>query len=284
MSEEQILSDLSDLLGDQDFAMGDDGDIEIDGAALREVADPVQEAETETVIEEAPEVEHDYEERYRNLEPEFTRKSQRLAELEKDVLPGMQSQIDQLVGRLEQMAGGQPAEGEVDDRVEIPENFGQILQQDPGQGAAIIAEIADRVAVKKLTPILERVAPMLEDWELESELRASALVEGREDFFELLPTMRDIIVRSEADLSFDQAYELAKMSANVDQQAATQEPATQTVAPAPSTERITPEEALQQASRLAPDTGVSGEVQPEKRVADSVEEAFNMAVEDVLEG
>lgn len=288
MSEEQVLSDLSDLLGDQDFAMGEDGDLVIDGEALQTASETAQEsAAIEPETPEAPATEeHDYEERYKNLEPEFTRKSQRLAELEKDVLPTMQSQLDQLTGQLTAlMSGQQPGtEGEVDDRVEIPENFGQILQQDPGQGAAIIAEIADRVAVKKLTPILERVAPMLEDWELESELRASALVEGREDFFELLPTMRDIIVRSEADLSFDQAYELAKTFKGVDQQAATQAQPVQTEAPATSTDRISPEDALQQASRLVPDTGVSGEVQPEKRVADSVEDAFNMAVEDVLGG
>jgi hypothetical protein len=284
MAEEQILSDLEDILGDQSFDMSDDGEIEVDLDALREAPAETTTEETPATETPAPATEHNWEERYQNLEPEFTRKSQRLAELEKDVLPGMQSQIDQLVGRLEQLAGGEPAEGEFDDRVEIPENFGQIIMQDPGQGAQMIAEIADRVAARKLTPILERVAPMLEDWELESELKAAALVEGREDFFELLPSMRDIIVRSEADLSFDQAYELAKTFSGVDQQAATNpvQP-TQTAAPAPSTEdRISPEEARQIAARLKPDTGVSGEVQQTQRVAGSVEEAFNMAVEDVL--
>jgi hypothetical protein len=288
MPEEQILTDLEDILGDQSFDMSDDGEIEVDLDALREAPaeTTTEEPAAEAPAAEAPAQEHDWEQRYQNLEPEFTRKSQRLAELEKEVLPGMQSQIDQLVGRLEQVAGREDPNAPADDRVEIPENFGQILQQDPGAGATIIAEIADRVAARKLTPILERVAPMLEDWELESELKAAALVEGREDFFELLPTMRDLIVRSTTDLSFDQAYELASTIGKVggQQQAATQVEQTQTEAPAPSTDRISPEEAQQRATRLAPDTGVSGEVQPGQRVAGSIEEAFNMAVEDVLEG
>lgn len=285
MAEDQILSDLDDILGDQSFELDEDGEIMVDMEALSTPTDPVETTEAQPTTETPAQPEHNWEERYQNLEPEFTRKSQKLAELEKTVLPGMQSQIDQLVGRLEQIAGGEAPDEGPDDRVEIPENFGQILMQDPGQGAQMIAEIADRVAARKLTPILERVAPMLEDWELESELKAAALVEGREDFFELLPSMRDIIVKSEADLSFDQAYELAKTFSGVDQQAAaTQAQPVQTAAPAPSTDRISPEEAQQIAARLKPDTGVSGEVQPTQRVADSVEEAFNMAVEDVLGG
>jgi len=287
MAEEQILQDLDAILGDQSFDLDDDGEIQVDMDALREVpdapADPAVPAESTT---ETPAPAHDYEERYKNLEPEFTRKSQRLAELENNVLPEMQQAMANMQGQLTAMQGGETPDEGTDDRVEIPENFGQILMQDPGQGAQMIAEIADRVAARKLTPILERVAPMLEDWELESELKAAALVEGREDFFELLPSMRDIIVKSEADLSFDQAYQLAKTFSGIDQQAVEPTPATttQTVPTAPSTDRISPEEAQQIANRLKPDTGVSGEVQPTQRVADSIEEAFNMAVEDVLEG
>lgn len=259
--------------------MGDDGEIQIDMEALREPDAGETTAPEETAT---PAPEHNYEERYKNLEPEFTRRSQRLAELEKDVLPQMQQEMARMQGQLQALAGGKDPNAPVDDRVEIPENFGEILMQDPGQGATMIAEIADRVAARKLGPILERVAPMLEDWELESELRHAALKPGREDFFELLPTIRDIIVRSTEDVSFDNAYELAKAFKGVDQQAAPQVAQEPTVRPAPSTDLVSPEEAAQRAARLAPDTGVSGEVQPTKRVASSIEDAFNMAVEDVL--
>jgi hypothetical protein len=285
MTEEH--SGLDQIL-DQDFSMGDDGELVISEEALRGAQEPapdVQSPEAAESPEDAPR--HDWEDRYKNLEPEFTRRSQRLAELEKDVLPGMQSQIDQLTGQLQAVIAGQhpDADDTQDDRVEIPENFGQILMQDPAQGAGLIAEISDRVMEKKLGPVLERVAPMLEDWELESELREAALKPGREDFFELLPTIRDIIVRSPEDISFDAAYGIAKSFSGVDQLAAAQTQPQPSEDPQPAqqvTERVSPEEAQQIASRLAPDTGVSGEVQPERRVADTVEDAFNMAVEDVL--
>jgi len=272
---------LVNVLGDQDFKMNDEGEIEVDAAAIAATS-----TETPPVVEAEPTAQppaaiHNWEERYQNLEPEFTRKSQRLSELEKDVLPEMQQELARLQGQVDGLTRGeQPADGTVDDGLlEIPTNFGEILMNEPERGAQMIAEIADRVAANKLLPILERVAPMLEDWELETELKTAALVEGREDFFELLPTIRDIIVKSESDLSFDDAYNLAKTFHTVDGE----------VPPAPAvqpevvaTERISPEDALANANRLAPDTGVSGEVQQGQRVADSVEEAFNMAVEDVL--
>lgn len=278
MADEQILSDLDDILGNQSFDMTDDGEIAVDLAALKPEADPAEATEGT----EGPAPEHDYEERYKNLEPEFTRKSQKLADLENNVLPAMQSAMANMQGQLTAMQGGTDPNAPEDDRVEIPENFGEILMQDPGQGAAMIAEIADRVAARKLGPIIERVAPMLEDWELESELRSAALKPGREDFFELLPAIRDIIVKSSEDISFDSAYELAKTFKGVDQQTATPAVQDKTVPAAQSTDLVSPEEAIQRATQLAPDTGVSGEVQPTKRVADSVEEAFEMAVEDVL--
>jgi hypothetical protein len=283
MTEEHM--DLDAIL-DQDFAMTDDGEIAVSAEALQGAQEPapdVPSSEAADSPEAAPQ--HDWEDRYKNLEPEFTRRSQRLAELEKDVLPSLQSQIDQLTGQLQAVIAGQQPAQEADDRLEIPENFGEILMRDPSQGAGLIAEISDRVLEQRLGPVLERVAPMLEDWELESELREAALKPGREDFFELLPTIRDIIVRSPQDIGFDAAYDLAKSFKGVDQLAAQQQaqPASDSPSqPQPATDRVSPEEAQQLASRLAPDTGVSGEVQPERRVASSVEDAFNMAVEDVL--
>lgn len=283
MAEEQVLADIEDILGNQDFDMGDDGEIQVDLDALRSEPSEVPTDPEPSEPAPAPETpEHDYETRYKNLEPEFTRRSQRLAELEKDVLPSMQNEMARMAGQLQALMGGQDPNAPADDRVEIPENFGEILMQDPGQGATMIAEIADRVAARKLGPILERVAPMLEDWELEHELREAALKPGREDFFELLPAIRDIIVKSSEDVSFDSAYELAKTFRGVDQQSATPAPQAQTPQPAQSTDLVSPEEAAQTAARLKPDTGVSGEVAPEKRVASSVEDAFEMAVEDVL--
>jgi hypothetical protein len=271
--------DLDDILGSEDFGLDDDGEIQM-GDMTPQESTPAVTADPPASDDAPPAPEHNWEERYKNLEPEFTRRSQRLAELEKQVLPGMQSQLDQLTGRLDQLGGGeQPADGE--GQIEIPENLGDILNQDPAQGAAIIAEISDRVVERRLIPILERVAPMVEDWELESELRTAATREGREDFFELLPAIRDVITRSEKDLSFDDAYNIVKTFQNVDGKAAAPGPVTQTAEPtAPSTERVSPEEARQLASRIKPDTSVSGEVQPEQRVADSVEDAFSMAVEE----
>jgi uncharacterized coiled-coil protein SlyX len=280
MTEEQKTPDLDDILGNQGFAMTDDGEINIPPESL--------EAEEDTPPaggeEGAPAESHNWEKRYTDLEPEFTRKSQKLAELENETLPAMAAQMERLQGQIDvltQQGGGTP---QVDDdgRVEIPSNFGEVIMQDAEAGAGLIAEIADRVAERRLAPILERVAPVLEDWELETELRTAALAPGREDFFELLPTIRDIIVRSETDLTFDDAYTLAKTFKDVDQ-LPKGETAPVAATPAAQTgDRISPEEAQQIAARLKPDTSVSGEVQPTPRVAGSVEDAFNMAVEDVL--
>jgi uncharacterized coiled-coil protein SlyX len=280
MTEEQKTPDLDDILGDQGFAMTDDGEINLPPESLKaEEGTPPAGGE-----EGAPAESHNWEKRYTDLEPEFTRKSQKLAELENETLPAMAAQMERLQGQIDvltQQGGGTP---QVDDdgRVEIPSNFGEVIMQDAEAGAGLIAEIADRVAERRLAPILERVAPVLEDWELETELRTAALAPGREDFFELLPTIRDIIVRSETDLTFDDAYTLAKTFKDVDQ-LPKGETAPVAATPAAQTgDRISPEEAQQIAARLKPDTSVSGEVQPTPRVAGSVEDAFNMAVEDVL--
>jgi uncharacterized coiled-coil protein SlyX len=280
MTEEQKTPDLDDILGDQGFAMTDDGEINLPPESLKAEEDtPPAGGE-----EGAPAESHNWEKRYTDLEPEFTRKSQKLAELENETLPAMAAQMERLQGQIDvltQQGGGTP---QVDDdgRVEIPSNFGEVIMQDAEAGAGLIAEIADRVAERRLAPILERVAPVLEDWELETELRTAALAPGREDFFELLPTIRDIIVRSETDLTFDDAYTLAKTFKDVDQ-LPKGETAPVAATPAAQTgDRISPEEAQQIAARLKPDTSVSGEVQPTPRVAGSVEDAFNMAVEDVL--
>jgi hypothetical protein len=280
MAEEHVLADIEEILGDQSFDMSDDGEIQVDMDQLR--AEPAPTEISEETPTETPAPSHDYEKRYKDLEPEFTRRSQKLADLENNVLPQMQAAMANMQGQLTAMQGGVDPTAPADDRVEIPENFGEILMQDPGQGATLIADIADRVAARKLGPIIERVAPMLEDWELESELRTAALKPGREDFFELLPAIRDIIVKSSEDVSFDSAYELAKTFKGVDQPAAPTQAQEPTAQPAQSTDLVSPAEAVQRAARLAPDTGVSGEVKPTQRVADSVEDAFNMAVEDVL--
>lgn len=281
--------DLDDVLGsDAEFSLDDDGEIQITGA-IEIVPDPAQSTEETPPVTPDPAAtpivpagEHDYEARYKNLEPEFTRKSQRLAELEKDIVPQMREELARMQGQID-MIGGDDPDGDEDDRIEIPDNFGEILMQDPMKGVGMIAEIADRVAARQLIPILERVAPMLEDYELESELRSAAMVEGREDFFELLPQMRDIINRGPTDLTFDEAYELAKTVGQIgDPVIPTPAAPAQPVPVVPATDRITPEEAQQNADRLAPEPEiVSGEVAPTRRVVDSVDDAFNQAVEDL---
>ena len=276
MSEEPM--DL-DAIIEGEFSMGDDGELQVSTEALQAADEPAGEPETQ---DPAPAPVHDWEERYRNLEPEFTRRSQELAELKRDIVPGLQQQLAHMQGQMDALLAGRGPAPEDDERMAIPENLGEILMHDPSQGAAIIAEISDRVAEKRLGPILERVAPMLEDWELETELRNASLKPGREDFFELLPTIRDIIVRSEEDISFDSAYQLAKQFKGVDKLAQAQTSETPAQSQPATTERISPEEAQQIAARLKPDTGVSGEVQAEQRVASSVEDAFNMAVEEYL--
>ncbi len=273
--------DLDAILGEGNFDMDDDGEIQIGAPDASTTPATPAASGTEPPVEPAA-PQHNWEERYKNLEPEFTRKSQRLSELEKTVLPGMQSQLDHLTGRLEQVTGGEAKPGT--DQIEIPDDLGNILNTDPVRGAAIIADISDHVVERRLMPILERVAPMLEDWELETELRETAMKPGREDFFQLLPQVRKAISESETELSFENAYRLVKTFHKVDNPPPTPTDEPTGVAPqapqAPSTERISVEEAQQIASRLKPDTSTSGEVQPDKRVVDSVEDAFELAVEE----
>jgi len=177
--ESTATPDLDDLLND-DFNMGDDGEIQ-----MPETKAEVETPETESTPEVTPDPEptHDFEKRYNDLLPEFTRRSQDLAELNKHTIPALQAQIDQL-----REGNSRPTEN-TDDRVKVPEDLAAAMQN-PEEGAQLIMDLASKVVEQQLGEFVTRVAPMLDDYEIEQELKDVALTKGNEDFFELLPSIR----------------------------------------------------------------------------------------------
>lgn len=267
----EVLPDLDDLLN-ADFEMDDEGEIVLPAP----VQQPTGEQSTEGVMQPQEEAapQHDFEKRYNDLLPEFTRRSQELAELNKSTIPGMQAQINQL-----REGNSQPAENAVKP-VDVPEDLIGTLQ-DPAAGAQLIMDLATKVVEQRMGEFVTRVAPMLDDYEIEQELRSVALAVGNEDFFELLPQIRQIISRSESDLSFADALEIARTFKGVEQPQTTSTEDGQEPALADQPRRVSAEEIAQQAARNQPETSVAGEVQEPPVQADTVEDAVNAAIDEV---
>lgn len=273
--------DLDDVIGDA--LMGDDGEIHLpdESSADEPSAEPAQEREeqpegdtSEPAADEPPQPEHNWEKRYNDLLPEFTRRSQELAELKKDVIPGLQQQIDQI-----RAGQTRPEQESSDDAVDVPNNLIEAMQ-DPETGAQLIMQLADSVVEQRLGAFVERVAPMLEDYEIEQELRDVALAPGNEDFFELLPTVRQIIARSEREVSFADALNIARTFSGVDGKT-TSEPDEAGDAARPKQQKVSAEEIAQAAARHEPETGVAGEVQPPTDEVGSVEDAVEAALGEI---
>lgn len=262
----------------EDALMGDDGEITFasDDDNLETDAEPAVEREvtpSEPAPSAPPKAGHDWEKRYNDLLPEFTRRSQELAELKKDVIPGLQRQIDQI-----RAGQTQPDKESSEDLVDVPSNLIEALQN-PETGAQLIMQLADKVVEQRLGAFVGRVAPMLEDYEIEQELRDVALAEGNEDFFELLPQVRQIIARSSHEVSFADALEIARTFRGVG--GTTSEPA-EAEKPQPATQKVSAKEIAQAAARLQPETGVAGEVQEPARKVGTVEDAVEAAFDEIF--
>lgn len=229
-----------------------------------------------------------YEKRYNDLLPEFTRRSQRLSELEKDIIPGLQSRLTDLEEKLQLAVRGQEHAAETPSpSSEITPELWMEIQADPEKGAKYIDSIVNKRIETFAQQIESALGPVLEDWQIEQEVIQAAREFG-DDFFQSFPAIHKVMTESEKELSFAEAYKLVKafgiQSAPPPAAETSNEPAPRPQAtPEPGPPKMAASEIAAQAARLAPETSVAAEVVEKAPALPSVDQAFERALSRLTE-
>lgn len=250
-----------------------------DAPAQSTTAEPAQPAK-EPATPAAPAAPDTFKERYDNLLPEFTRKSQELTELKAELA-------------LLKASGAKPAEtpAEADPFADL--DLAELVAADPDEARTKLRNAVKAQAELLLKPMLDKIAPVLAEQELEAELRNT--IQQYPDFIGEMPKVRQVLsLDPTGKMTFEQAYQLVKKLAPASP-AGSPEPKKEqsepAVTPTPPTSLApasgaTREELERRAARPGSpaDTGVAGTVTEPERKVTTVRDAFEKAVEQVLAG
>jgi hypothetical protein len=221
----------------ESIEMGEDGmlDMQIAEPDYEELAyhDVTEPDQPEYVQQDTPPTEDvPWEKRYNDLRPKFTQVTQQNSDLRK--------RID----ALERQANIEPApqSPEQTGLAQVPEDLYDLMS-DPAAFQTAVGKVAKEVIDEAMS--LYVPPEMVAQWRVNSEIQQAML--NHEDFHDVLPHMETVYKRfPDADLTVEQAYELARFAIDgVRQQKGSQEDAP------PATPDVTPETPAPQAPVLS---------------------------------
>lgn len=249
----------------------------------------LQFAEPETTEEPAPEPEkkeepakaapeHDYQKRYEDLLPEFTRKSEELKRA--------MEKLEALEARLTGPKKEEPAPpADPWDGVDLRE---VLLNGDAKEVRELLDKTVERRVSSIINPVLQQLVPFVEQMQVASVV--NDLVTKHPDALDYVEEIREVLnLEGTETLSLEQAYTVAK---GVRARLAATSPSKKEGAPPPVATPATPspaptkkesrEELERAAARLKSpaDTGRAGTVEEPERVVDSIRGAFEQALLD----
>lgn len=275
------VGDLRDVFVDsvESIELGEDGSLDMKIVSEPEYDDgydygtPDQPAAVEVqpeLTQDTPSApQHDWEKRYNDLQPEFTKVTQQNAEL--------RERLDNIEGMLKSQATSKPRQDEF--------GYDDYGQPDPQAFEQQVSEITKAV----LDEALQLYVPqdMVKQWRANSEVQEA--LNAHEDFTEMLPHIESVYNRfPEADMTVEQAYQLAKFAVeSVQGQGSHEQPAAPVVdtpATTPSEPHPSPEELYARSQRLQTAEGhsVDGSWEPEE-VVKTPRDAIAAAIRDLEE-
>lgn len=283
MSEREQRSSLFGAI--ENMEMGDDGEVQVRLANAAPVADPAPDPAPAVAPDPAPAPKAeppavDWEKRYNDLRPEFDRTKTEMAELK---------------AKLDKLTAAPPAAQEKTPPAEAPTLD---LYGDAKTVTEQVRGLVSNALDEKFGPLMDRMQTALIDWELQREFQLAGAQHG-EAFFERLPIIHEIIKTVPQPLSFEEAFKLslkvkplssspAAGAANAQERVSAPDTAQQrapAVAPPATPPAPQPADA-ERAARLAvvqagADTGRGGSATEPQRVAKTVKQALELALEEM---